>query len=282
MNSRLLKGLAIALLSLLCLLGVGLSVVPAKARTLLRDSSESALGVPATLGGVDTSLSGLNLGLGLVDFDIHNPVGFEGAPLLHLGGVNCNLPIGSLLTGNVTVEHLTVDSLRLRIVQDGSRSNLTPILKKVAQSLRDQTPTEPGAQSPPTNSKPGPRLALKSLTLRGIGIDFELAGLGNLNIKESATLPDWTLPLEELRAPDGGDPTMDDLLAHLLTQLHTRALVAAEKHVPKEWLPLLHGASPKELISGGLERELLDALPAKARDGLKGAKNKLRGLLGDR
>ncbi|HIF39688.1 MAG TPA: hypothetical protein EYQ74_01145 [Planctomycetes bacterium] len=283
MSLRLIKNLAIVLLSLLCLLGLALSIIPGRARALLRESSESALGVPATVGTLDTSLSGSNLDLGIVNFDVQNPAGFDGAPLLHLGRVTCNLRLPSLLTGTVGVDQLVVENLRLRIVQEGSRSNIAPLLKKIAQGLRDPNPDEPEDQSAPVDPGPGPRLDLKSLTLRGVGIDLELTGLGNLNVQESATLPDWTLPLEGVRAPDGGAPTLDDILAHLLDQLHARALVAAEEFVPKELLPLLHGASTEDLIRDGLERELLDLLPANARDELKGkAAKKLRGLLRDR
>lgn len=285
MNSRLFRNLAIILLSLLCLMGLGLTVVPGKARTLLRESSESALGVPATLGAVDTSLSGSHLDLGFVDFDVHNPAGFEGAPLLHLGRITCNLRITSLLTGTVAVDQLLVEDLRLRIVQEGSRSNVAPLLKKVAQRLREPTPDKPEGQRAPSGPGTGPRLELKSLTLRGVGVDLELTGLGGLDLQESATLPDWTLPLENVRASDGGAPTLDDILAHLLDQLHARAVVAVEDFIPRELRPLLHGASTDEWIRDGLERELLDALPAGAVDGLKGAGDKaakkLKGLFGD-
>lgn len=277
---RLFKILAVILLSLLCLLGLALSIVPGKARDLLRESSESALGVPATIGSLDTSLSGSNLGLGIVNFDVQNPVGFEGAPLLHLGRVSCSLSLPSLLTGTIGVDQLVVEDLRLRIVQDGSRSNMAPLVKKIAQGLREQNPGDPGTSA---DSGSGPRLDLKRLTLRGVGIDLELTGLGDLDVRESATLPDWTLPLDEVRAPDGGAPTLDDILAHLLSQLHARALVAAEEFVPSELLPLLHGTSAKDLMQDGLQRELLDLLPADAVDGLKGeAAQKLKGLLGDR
>jgi hypothetical protein len=285
-NLRLLKILAIILLPLLCLLGLTLSIVPGKARDLLRESSESALGVPATIGSLDTSLSGSNLGLGIVNFDVHNPAGFEGAPLLHLGRVTCNLRISSLLTGTVGVDQLVVEDLRLRLVQDGSRSNMAPLLKKIAQGLREPDPDEPDDHGIPADPRPGPRLQLDSLTLRGVGVDVELRGLGDLNVRESVTLPDWTLSLEEVRAPDGGAPTLDDILAHLLDQLHERALVAIEEFVPKELRPLLYGASAEDMLRDGLERQLLDALPADAVDGLKGAgakaARKLKGLFGDR
>lgn len=289
MSLRLIKILAIILLSFLCLLGLALSIVPGKARDLLRESSESALGVPATIGSLDTSLSGSNLGLGIVNFDVHNPAGFEGAPLLHLGRVTCNLRIPSLLTGTVGVDQLVVEDLRLRIVQDGSRSNMAPLLKKIAQGLRKPNPDEtdvPDDHGTPPDPRPGPRLQLESLTLRGVGVDIELSGLGDLNVRESVTLPDWTLPLGEVRAPDGGAPTLDDILAHLLDQLHERAVVAVEGFVPKELRPLLHGASAEDMLRDGLERQLLDALPADAVDGLKGAgakaAKKLKGLFGDR
>ena len=89
-----------------------------------------------------------------------------------------------------------------------------------------------------------------------------------------------------MRAADGGDPTLGDILAHLLDQLHARALGAIEGVVPKELLPLLRGVSTEELIRDGLEREFLDALAPDAVDGLKGAgakaAQKLKGLLGDR
>lgn len=283
MNLRLFKIVAIVLLSLLCLLGLALSIVPGKARNLLRESSESALGVAATVGSLDTSLSGSNLDLGIVNFDVHNPVGFEGAPLLHLGRVTCNLSLPSLLTGTLGVDQLVVEDLRLRIVQDGSRSNMAPLVKKIAQGFREHDSDDPDAQATPADPGSGPRLDLKSLTLRGVGIDIELTGLGDLNFTESATLPDWTLPLEEVRAPDGGAPTLDDILAHLLSQLHARALVAAEDLVPRELLPLLHGDSAQDLIRDGLQREFRDLLPTDGVDGLKGeAAQKLKGLLGDR
>jgi hypothetical protein len=221
--------------------------------------------------------------LGIVNFDVQNPAGFEGAPLLHLGRVTCNLRLPSLLTGTIGVDQLVVEDLRLRIVQDGSRSNIAPLVKKIAQGLGEKDPDDPADQSTPADPGPGPRLDLKSLTLRGVGIDLELTGLGDLHVMESATLPDWTLPLDKVRAPDGGAPTLDDILAHLLSQLHARALVAAEEFVPRELLPLLHGTSAKDLIRDGLQRELLDLLPADAVDRLKGeATKKLKGLLGDR
>lgn len=286
MKSRLFKILAGILLLLLCLLGLALSVVPGKAHTLLRESSETALGVPATLGSMDTSLSGSQLGLEFVDFDIHNPAGFEGAHLLHLGSVVCTLRLTSLLTGTVAVDDLVVENLRLRIVQDGSRSNMAPLLKKIAQGLQGSPPADTEDPGAGTDPGAGPRLALKSLTLRGVGVDLELTGLGDLNVRESATLPDWTLPLEGVRAADGGDPTLGDILAHLLDQLHARALGAIEGVVPKELLPLLRGVSTEELIRDGLEREFLDALAPDAVDGLKGAgakaAQKLKDLLGDR
>ncbi|MDP6385335.1 MAG: hypothetical protein QGI93_03990, partial [Planctomycetota bacterium] len=231
MQSRLLKALAVILLSLLCLLGLALSIVPGKAHTLLRESSESALGVPATLGSMDTTLGGSQLGLEFVDFDIHNPAGFEGAHLLHLGRVSCTLRLTSLLTGTIAVDDLVVENLRLRLIQDGSRSNMAPLLKKIAQGLQGSPPAEAGNPDAGTDPGAGPRLALKSLTLRGVGVDLELTGLGDLNVRESATLPDWTLPLEGLRAADGGDPTLDDILARLLDQLHARALVTIEAYV---------------------------------------------------
>jgi len=289
MKRRLLKGLALALLSLLALIGLGLALVPGKARTLLRDASQSALGVPASLGGVDMSLEGFNIQLLLVDFDIHNPPGFEGAPLLHMGRASCDLRATSLLAGTIAVDHLVVQDLRLRIIQDGSRSNLAPLLKQLAQRLRAVGMAQDGQQQPTPSQPSGPRLDLKNLTLRAVGVDFELRGLGRLNVSKSATLPDWTLPLEDLRAPDGGSPTLDDLVAYLFQECHERALLEADKHVPAELLPLLRGASVEDLIRDGLNRELLELLPAEVLDDLgeitrkaqDKLKDQLRGLFND-
>ncbi len=280
---RILKGFILVTLSLVLLVGLGLSLVPDRARAALHDASQSALGVPASLGGVDASFGGSQIHLGLVDFDIHNPAGFEGAHLLHLGAVTCDLNAVSLLSGTVAVGELSVEGLRLRIVQDGSRSNLTPLLMKIAEAIRTPGAPEPDPEGPTEEPSSGPRLKLSQLTLRGIGIDLELRGFGAMDLQKSATLPDWTLPLDELRSGDGGDPTLDDLLGHLLQQIHGRALVEVEKYVPSELMPLLRGASTEDVIRNGLSDELKKVLPEGSIDRLEDqAKDKLRGLLDDR
>ncbi len=248
MKRRLITLCILALLSLTALLAVGWAVLPGRARSLLASSSQEALGVPATIAEGDLAYADSILTLAITGLDIQNPPGFDGAPLLHLGEVQCALQPTTVLDDTVVFQSLSIHDLRLRIVQKGKESNLEPLLRKVASAISRPGPEPPPVTTTIPDHSKGPRIDLQRIDIAGWGIDLDISGLGPLDIRKSATLPAFSIPLNQVRASDGGAPTLSDLLSALLVACHDRALAESEPFLPEGTAALLRGGSFKEQV----------------------------------
>ena len=130
-----------------------------KVRDLALAQAHARLGREIAVGDVGLSFRG-GLGVRLADFVIHNPYGFDGAPLVSARALDLKLEILPLRKGEIRIHRLVLDQPVVNLVRlaDGS-DNFT-------FAPAESTPTQTEAGGPAGDPDAPPPLSVASLTLR--------------------------------------------------------------------------------------------------------------------
>lgn len=188
-------------------------------RKSIEKSTSLLLGVPVTVG--DFSLSLLTGKATIKDFKIANPPGFHEPEAFRFHEITLDLDMSTLLSDEIVVETLLVDSLSLNyeLRLDGS-SNLGQLQKNVEHFLNlDQTAAQTKQQQEESEEQKdaaGKRLVIQKLTINTA--DFKLTLL-----KTTAALSLPNLEMTDVGKGQNLAETLDDLLSQTI-ELSGKAL----------------------------------------------------------
>ncbi len=100
-------------------------------RTAVETAGTKALNVPVTVGQADVSL--LSGSARLQDLRVANPAGYTGAALLTVQRADVTADTGSLLSREILIQDLKLDTLELFIEQKGLQNNLYDVIKPLRE-----------------------------------------------------------------------------------------------------------------------------------------------------
>lgn len=270
----------LVLLLILVIAGViAVLMIDPAARRAVEQGTSYATGTESTL---DSATVGLREGdVLLSSLAVANPEGFEGR-LLELSSMHADIDVRTLLGDVLRIPELRIDGLVLHVVQDGTRSNLTPILAR----LRELGEHPPGAPPERPEGDAGRRAVIDRMVISGLEIratlkNVSLPGLDQLSAEDSGfTFPD--IVLEDL-----GEPRTIGEWMGVIVEVAFEAL--KETGLPGEWREELNAylgeaqnravEEARELLKGveipGLEERVPEQLD-RAREGVERA---LEGVL---
>ncbi|MHC4395269.1 MAG: DUF748 domain-containing protein [Planctomycetota bacterium] len=155
-------------------------------------AGSEALGVPVSVGDVDFSIFGGEVGL--ENLIIDNPPDYQYDKLLELGDARIKVNIRSLLGDTVNVEEIKLDGVNVTLEQRGvTRNNLQDILKTISSRQKNQTQAEPS----------GKKLHIDNLEISNVTVKAKLLPVPGK--KDTVTLTLAPIKMTDL----GGDDKMD-------------------------------------------------------------------------
>ena len=135
-----------AALVIVLIVGLKLFFPTEKVRAMAEEKGSAAMGRQLTVGGLDLSFWG-GLGVRLKDVKIANPAGMEGPDFLAADGIDLKLRILPLISGDVRVSRLIIESpaIRMHKFADGSNNYSfaaidTVLPPEAAQAAEKMTP----------------------------------------------------------------------------------------------------------------------------------------------
>ncbi len=150
------------------------------AESAVEEGSKYALGVQTDLGSASVDIGGGSLGL--AEFTISNPEGFSSDKLMTMNHGFLDVETGSVFDDEVVVDSLVLESFRLRLEQQNTKSNVMEVLNHIKQ-------VDFGSEQQQSQQK----FRIKKLMLRDIGVDASLTVEGNEQYQKSYTVSDITL-----------------------------------------------------------------------------------------
>ena len=179
-------------------------------------AAPAALGVPASLEGLDLSLvrgrvvvRGLRIG---------NPPGYKTDQLLELGSVSLRLDNSTLLSDVVVVKEIAVDGLVVTYEKGLLDSNLGALIELLSAAeappqTEDKTPNEK------TEDKPsGKKIVVEKLTIADSKMNFSVTGAAALTGGGSIPIPLPPITLTDL-GKDKEGVTFVEALRRILTAI---------------------------------------------------------------
>jgi len=153
------------LVTLLALQALRVLVPVEKVRDLALEQAQARLGREIAVGEVGLSIRG-GLGVRLSDFVLHNPDGFDGAPLVSAKALDLKVEILPLRKGEIRIHRLVLEQPEVNLVRraDGT-DNFT-----FAPADTAPAPAEAGAPTEPADAPPP--ISITSLTLRDGALTF--------------------------------------------------------------------------------------------------------------
>lgn len=192
------------------------------AKAGLQKGATFALGVDATVEGVDVSLLG-----GSVDIKglaVSNPEGYGDGNILELGRAFASVKPSSLMGDVVEIGEIVLESPIVKLRQQGLKTNLSVILANLE-----------GSEETAEDSSESMKLKVGSISLTGAVFEYSLAGappvkipLPDVHIKDISTGDDTTVTLASVikqilvsmatsAGSAGGDVLPDDIAKGLNT-----------------------------------------------------------------
>lgn len=275
----LIKLLLIGLVGLVFLgLAAKLSLAPA-ARVGVEKGAGSALGVGASLSDVSAGLGLSSSSIGLEGLALASPEGFADTPLLDVGEAAVDVGTFSLLSDTIQIPAIRLDGLRLHLVQDGTRSNLRPVLDRIREAASSGSATG-GDEAQTKEEGQGKKLAFGTVSVAGVGVSLDLKGVPGLEDKSY----EWTAPSFEIDLSDEANrqrvDSIEDLAQRLVEELAQRGMAAAGGSLPPEISAVIQGGMSLEKATGALLNQATDAIGGKVQEELDGVLNgELDGML---
>lgn len=280
----LIKLLVVAIIGGALLAVAGYFLVPPAADKAVNEGSRFAFGVPASLGGIKASPGLTNTKLGFTDYELESPAGFT-EPLLKIGNFDLGVGTGSILGGTKEVGAFTLENVNLTLVQDGTKSNLLPVLKHLqglASGSGDGDTAPPAPDGGEREGSAGPRLKVGKVQIKGISARLVAKGIPGLEVDETFTVPAYERDFSALTGEDG--LTVAEMAGALVESLKDEAMKAADGKIPAGALSAIEKTLEGGLAGGvdgamdaakGLVKDKADELGEKAQDALEDGKAKL-------
>lgn len=248
----LIKLLAILILGAVALLVAGYFLLPPAAKKAVDGGSEYAFGVPASVQEIGASPGFSRTGFGFEGYRLQSPAGID-EPLLTIGSFDVGVGTRSIIGDVKEVSSFALNDVELTIVQDGTSSNLLPVIEHLRDLGARAGAGEPGPSE--DSDGPGPRLNIGKIEVSGVAGRIIVRGAGPLDIDQRFEIPAYTTDLTELTGSEG--KTVAEVAGLMMTDLKDKALAAADGVVPAPALGLLDKA-----LSGGIDGGLDGAIDA--------------------
>ncbi len=234
------------ILTVLVLVVVGLTVGylyrNSLIETAIEESGDYVLGVPTDLGSANLNLTGGSLGLS--DYSISNPEGFEGEHFLYLRKGLLDVNSGSILEDEVVVDSLVLEGFRLSLEQIDRKGNYLSIL----DNLKKFETSSSGESEQ--------RLKVNKLMLRDIGVDLSLSLLGKKQADKSFTVENITLT--NVGGAEG--TTVGGLIKTVVSEVLSKATVGGQG------LPGIDVDAKVDELKSEATEKLEDAAKSKLKD----------------
>jgi hypothetical protein len=217
-----------------------------------------ATGTETKLASVDASLFAGRFAL--KDLSIANPSGFGSEPFLHLGSAQASWDNGTILSDDIAMGTLALDTVELSLENAGGKSNYGAILDHLKTlSASESKPAEPSSSKPKT-------LSIKRIEIKNIKAALHLSGLPVANGSMSVTVP--MVAIDDFHS----DGTTSEIVGKL-----TSALVHA---VLNGALKAGQGVFPADVLKdlGGNLNNLEKELEGQAKQWLKGNDSGVKGV----
>ena len=280
----------ILLIGFLLLGAAGYFLLPPAAKNAIESGTHSALGTQTEL---DTIKAGFGLGstsMGIAGFTAQQPTGFEGPAFLEIGEIDVAVKTFSVLSDTVRVPEVTLDGLRLRLVQNGTESNFLQVYSHL-QTLMEGSGETPEAQEADGGS--GKAIEIGVVKVSGVAADFDLTGIPGIAKSYSFELPAFEIDLSQA-ANEQRLESVEQATAHMLSKVIEQAVGYAKGQAGPEFADLIGGdfaqlrqRAEAELMGfldqGGTQ---FDAWKGEALEGLRSrigqsAKDALEGAIGE-
>ena len=274
----LIKLLLVGLVGLFFLgLAAKLTLAPAT-RAGVEKGAGSALGVGASLADVTAGLGLGSSSIGLSGLAFESPKEFPDAPLLDVGEASVDVGTFSLLSDTIRVPSIRLDGLRLHILQDGTRSNLRPILDRIRNAGAGES--EQAAEEEGKEKGSSKKLSFGTVSVSGVGVSLSLKGVPGLEEKNY----NWTAPAFELDLSDEANQarvdSIEDLAQRLVEELAQRGMEAAGGSLPPEVSTVIQGDLSLKGATDALLKQAEGKLGEKVQGELDGVLDgKLDGVL---
>jgi hypothetical protein len=263
-----LKSVAVLILVLIIAIVVVFNLYADKAlKWGVEKGGTSALKVSVGLGKASLSLLGGSLGL--QDFAIANPPGYNNKLFLDLKNASFKVKISSLLSNVIEIPEIKLDGVNVVLEQkDILRNNIQEIINNISSGEKAPTPAEK------TQQASGKKLHVNNLEITGVKVQVKLLPLpGRLD-----TIP---LALPPIRMKDlGNDGTMTtgQLLRKIVAAISQSITENGTKILPADILnPMKDSLKGLGQLSGAIleqGKNLGDGL----KDAGKGVGEKVKGL----
>lgn len=169
-----------------------------------------ALGVPATLAGLDIGI--MTASVALTRLDVENPEGFAAKSFMGLGEGRVAVSLRSLLGETVELPELTLRDIDLTLERRGGKSNYQPIMDNLAKLGSTEKPAEP--------KQGGKKFIVRKVVVENITVDAQLTSVGG----DLTRVP---VEIERIELTDVGTDSDQGVLLSELTGIVMKAILTA-------------------------------------------------------
>jgi len=134
---------------------------------VIQDQGSAATGTAVRVEGVSIKLQDASASIS--GLSVANPAGFSDNPAIEFGSFSINLDSSTLTSDPIIIESITVNSLKLRVEQDGSNNNLRTIMDALPSSSADDS-SQAGSDAP--------KIIIKRFELNDASADVSIPQLG--------------------------------------------------------------------------------------------------------
>ena len=193
----------------------------------IEEGSTRTLGVEVELGSASLGLRAASLGLS--DYAIRNPEGFEAENLMAIDRGHLDIDAGSVFDNEIVVDSLVLAGVNVNLLQVDAGNNAGAVMRNIKANV--------GGSSGESDKK----LVIKSLALRDISVSAALTIAGKNQYEGSYSLENFTL--ENVGGKDGA--TIGEVAAQVVRAVLTRA--AAQGDLPGQLSENIEGLGRSKL-----------------------------------
>lgn len=236
---------------------VGLLFVILYADRLVKVGVETAgtkaLGVQTTLDSAKISLIGGSVGL--KDFKVTNPEGYQTPEMLTAGELYTEVDLGTLFSDTIRVPKIKLTDIELTIEQKGLTSNVQELIDTIKAKQK------PDAEKPESDDLSGKKLVVNRIEINNASARVKLLPVPGQ--EDVVTIKLAPIVLENV-SPEDKAATTVIIIQKVLVALVEGAVQAGGDLIPADLLNGLQGSlgQMKELVSGLMDetgKQLQDA-----------------------
>lgn len=213
----------------------------------IEEGSMRTLGVEVELGSASLGVTAASLGLS--DYAIRNPEGFEAENLIAIDHGHLDIDAGSVFDNEIVVDSLVLAGINVNLLQVDAGNNAGAVMRNIKTNV--------GESSGQSDKK----LMIKYLALRDISVSAALTIAGKQQYEGSYSLENFTL--ENVGGSDGA--TIGEVAGRVVRAVLTRA--ATQGDLPGQLSENLEG----------LGRSKIEEVKSEVTDKIKGVGKDLLG-----